>query len=112
MAHRLRKADLAVALFGIVVAFCVTLTAIIVVRYEASGHAAANPPSSVHVQAGTDGHLTPAVLDRQWVAYSNKSTCADRSGGDRVAADRRPCQAHHALHRSPGLATSRTSLRT
>lgn len=88
MAHRLRKADLAIALFGFVVAFGVTLTAIIVVRYEASGHAAANPPSSVHVQAGKDGHLTPAVLDRQWVTYSNKSTCADRSGGDGVSAVR------------------------
>jgi hypothetical protein len=90
MTHRLRKADLAIALFGFVVAFGVTLTAIIVVRYEASGHAAANPPSSVHVQAGKDGHLTPAVLDRQWVTYSNKSTCADRSGSRRSL--RRPPQ--------------------
>jgi hypothetical protein len=88
MAHRLRKVDLALALFGFVVAFGVTLTAIIVVRYEASGHAAANPPGSVRVQAGTDGHLTPAVLDRQWVTYSNRSTCPDRSGGDGVAAVR------------------------
>src|SRR5262249_25081076 len=40
------------------------------------------------VHAGKDGPLNPAVLDRQWITYSNRSTCADRSGGDGVSAVR------------------------
>jgi len=88
MALRVGKRELAVALCGFVVAFGVTLTAIIVVRYQASHRATANPPISVDVQAGKDEYLTPAVLDRQWITYSNRSTCADRSGGDGVSAVR------------------------
>jgi hypothetical protein len=88
MAFRLRNPELALASGGFVVAFCVTLTAIVVVRYRAPDHAAANPPSPVHVQAGENGPLTPAVLDRQWITYSNRSTCADRSGGDGASAVR------------------------
>ena len=88
MALRLGKPELALGLGGFVVAFSVTLTAIIVIRYQASDRAAADRSSPVHVQAGMDGHLTPAVLDRQWLTYSNRSTCADRSGGDGVSAVR------------------------
>jgi len=88
MAFRLRNPELALASGGFVVAFGVTLTAIIVLRYQASDHAAANQPSPVVVQAGKDGSLSPAVLDRQWISYSDRSTCADRSGGDGVSAVR------------------------
>jgi hypothetical protein len=87
MAFRLRNPELALAFCGFLVAFSVTLTAIIVVGHRASDHAAANHPSPVHVHAG-DGPLTPAVLDRQWITYSDRSTCADRSGGDGVSAIR------------------------
>src|SRR5262249_16411054 len=66
----------------------VTLTAIIVVRHLGSNPAAASPPNSINIGGGKDGHLTPDVLDRQWVTYSNRSTCADRSGGDGVSAVR------------------------
>jgi hypothetical protein len=60
----------------------------VVARHQAAGHAAGRPPSSIPDQAGTAGYLTPAALDRQWIIYSDRSTCADRSGGDGVSAVR------------------------
>src|SRR5215831_5894737 len=88
MAFRLRNPELVLASGGFVVAFGVTLTAIIAARYHSSDHSAANQQSPVQVHAGKDGPLNTAVLDRQWITYSNRSTCADRSGGDGVSAVR------------------------
>jgi hypothetical protein len=96
MALRVRKLGLPLALCGFVGTFGITLTAMIVARHQAAGHLAGRPPSSIQVQAGTSiqvqagkaGQRTPAALDRQWLIYSDKSTCADRSGGDGVSAVR------------------------
>ena len=46
------------------------------------------PPGPVLVQTGPAGYLTPAALARQWITYSDQSTCADRAGGDGVSAVR------------------------
>src|SRR5258706_5558820 len=88
MAFRLRKPELAVALCVFVVAFGVTLAAIILVRRQVPDDSATSAPGHGQVRALKDGLLTPTVLDRQWVTYSGRSTCADRSGGDGVAATR------------------------
>jgi hypothetical protein len=88
VAFRLRNPELALASCGFVIAFGVTLTAIMVVRSQPSNHAASGQPTPVSVNAGTDEPLTPAALDGQWITYSDRSTCADRSGGDGVSAVR------------------------
>lgn len=44
------------------------------------------PPPAVRVPASTEPN--PAVLDQEWTAYSNRSTCADWAGGDGVSAIR------------------------
>jgi hypothetical protein len=88
MALRVRKLELSLALCGFVGTFAITLTAMIMARHQAAHHAAGRVPSSIPIQAGKAGYLTPAALDRQWVIYSDKSTCADRSGGDGVSAVR------------------------
>lgn len=46
------------------------------------------PPGPVLVHGGTVGYLSPTALDRQWITYSDQSTCADRAGGDGVSAVR------------------------
>lgn len=88
MARRVRKLELSLALGSFVVTFGIVSTAIVVSRHQAAGHAAGSSPSSIPGQAGKDGYLTPAALDRQWITYSDRSTCADRSGGDGVSAIR------------------------
>lgn len=88
MERRVRKRELLLALGSFVVTFGIGLTVIVVARHQAAGHTAGRSPSSIPVQAGTDGYLTPAALDRQWITYSDRSTCADRSGGDGVSAVR------------------------
>jgi hypothetical protein len=79
--------ELAIALCVFVVAFAVTLAAIVLVRSQVQAESAT---STGHDQGRprNDGFIAPAMLDRQWVTYSNRSTCADRSGGDGVAATR------------------------
>jgi hypothetical protein len=90
MALRVRKLDLSLALCTFAVSFGITLTAALLVRHHdpAHPHRQAATPAPVQVQTGTTGELTPAALDRQWVTYSDKSTCADRAGGDGVSAVR------------------------
>lgn len=93
MALRVRKVDASLALCTFAVSFGVTLAAALIV----TGHHSAthqpvahqpDPPGPVLVQTGAAGYLTPAALDRQWITYSDQSTCADRAGGDGVSAVR------------------------
>ena len=87
MVFRHRMPELAIALCVFVVAFAVTLAAIVLVRSQVQAESATSAGHG-HVPPRNDGFIAPAVLDHQWVTYSNKSTCADRSGGDGVAATR------------------------
>jgi hypothetical protein len=89
MASRVRKLDVSLAVAACAVSFGITLSAIILVRHHAP--LPARPPHTqdpVSVGAGVAGSLSPAALDRQWVTYSDRSTCADRAGGDGVSAVR------------------------
>ncbi len=88
MALRVRKLELSLALCTFAVTFGIALTVMVVTRNQAAGRAAGHRPRSIPVQVGKAGYLTPATLDRQWIAYSDRSTCADRSGGDGVSAVR------------------------
>jgi len=88
MALLVRKQDLSLVLCGFAATFGITLTAIVVAKHQATGHVAGHQGRSIQVQAGKAGYLTPAALDRQWIIQSDKSTCADRSGGDGVSAVR------------------------
>jgi hypothetical protein len=54
--------------------------------HQGAGHATDRAPGPVLLRARTARYLGPAALDRQWLVYSDKSTCADRAGGDGVAA--------------------------
>jgi hypothetical protein len=89
MASRVRRLEVWLALCGLVGGFCVALTALIVDRHEFTGksHGTALSLRPARVEAGP-GSVSPAALDRQWLAYSDESTCADRSGGDGVSAAR------------------------
>jgi hypothetical protein len=88
MTLRVRKLDLSFALCAFAVSFGITLTAVIVVRHRDAGEPPKQPSGPVAVRVGTAGYLPPAALDRQWIAYSDNSTCADRAGGDGVSAVR------------------------
>jgi hypothetical protein len=83
MAFRLRNPELALAFCGFLVAFSVTLTAIIVVRHRASDHAAANHPSPVHVHAG-DGPLRISATGPATDSGSARACCAFTPGSSRV----------------------------
>ncbi|MDR2987826.1 MAG: DUF4185 domain-containing protein [Nocardiopsaceae bacterium] len=87
MAYRVRKPELALALCVFVVAFGLTLGGIILVWTQLFDQSALGTPALGHKRL-ENRLLAPAALDRQWITYSNKSTCADRSGGDGVAAVR------------------------
>jgi len=90
MALRHRKPELAFAIGVFVIVFSVTLSAIILVRSQLQAESATSYPGLNQARAKKDGLglLAPALLDRQWVTYSDRSTCADRSGGDGVGATR------------------------
>lgn len=88
MASRVRRAKLALAVCVLVVTFSLTLAGIILVLRQLLDDSAMGAPTAGHVRALQDRLLRPAALDRQWISYSIKSTCADRSGGDGVAAVR------------------------
>lgn len=90
MALRARKKDVSLALCAFAVSFGLTLTAaaIVTTRHPSSAGKHDPPPGPVSVHSGAAGHLTPAALDRQWITYSDRSTCADRAGGDGVSAIR------------------------
>ncbi len=90
MALRVRKLDLSLVACTFAVSFGITLTAAVLLTHHDPAHSQryAPSPAPVQVGAGTVGELTPAALDRQWITYSDKSTCADRAGGDGVSAVR------------------------
>jgi hypothetical protein len=85
----LRRRDAWLVLGGVAGGFGVTLVVLTAGLHVLTGPAAA-PSRPVRVPAGRAGQggLSPAVLDRQWLAYSDRSGCADRSGGDGVFAVR------------------------
>lgn len=89
MALKIRRVDAPLVLAAFAVSFGVTLTAAILVTTHHGGARELDPPPGpVSVRAGAAGYLTPDALDRQWIAYSDHSTCADRAGGDGVSAVR------------------------
>ncbi|HWF80219.1 MAG TPA: hypothetical protein VN695_06500 [Streptosporangiaceae bacterium] len=89
MALRFRKVDTPLVLGAFAVSFGVTLAAAMFVTSHNSGARKADPPPGpVLVHGGTVGYLSPTALDRQWITYSDQSTCADRAGGDGVSAVR------------------------
>lgn len=89
MARRVRKVDLSFVLCAFAVSCGVTLAAVVLVTRHHGGASKPDPPSApVELRTGAASHLTPTALDRQWIAYSDRSTCADRAGGDGVSAVR------------------------
>lgn len=89
MTLRIRKVDASLALCAFAVSFGVTLaTVMIVTGHRSVTHKLDPRPGPVLVQTGAARYLTPAALDRQWITYSDQSTCADRAGGDGVSAVR------------------------
>jgi hypothetical protein len=88
MASRLGRLAIPLALCGFIGTFGLTLGTVLVAEHAPAGHDDPRPARPVQVKDGSLGILSPAALDRQWVAYSDKSTCADRAGGDGVSAVR------------------------
>jgi hypothetical protein len=88
-----RTVTVTLAVCALVAGFCVTLGVLSALR---SGLATAtrgrgaivlpNPSRSAGKTAA--GQPSPAALDAQWLAYSDRSTCADWAGGDGVSAIR------------------------
>jgi hypothetical protein len=85
---RARRQRVLLAVGGLTGSFCVTLGIFAIVRHDGSGPPAAGPSGAASQVRGTGGEPSPRLLDRQWLTYSDRSTCADRSGGDGVAAVR------------------------
>src|SRR5262245_55702107 len=88
MALRGRKVDVSLAVCAFAVSFGITLAVAMLVTSHHGAARKADPPSPVLVHGGSAGYLTPTALDRQWITYSDQSTCADRAGGDGVSAVR------------------------
>jgi hypothetical protein len=88
-----RKVNVTLAACALVAGFCVTLGVLTVLR---SGLATATrgrgaivvPDTASPSGKATAGQPSAAALDAQWLAYSDRSTCADWSGGDGVSATR------------------------
>ena len=80
-----RRTDVLLALCGLIVGLSVTLV-LLGAGYVHGGRTAA-PVVPARAHTGLAGS-SPAALDREWLAYSDRSTCADRSGGDGVSAIR------------------------
>jgi hypothetical protein len=88
MALRVRKRELSLALCGFAASFGITLSAVAVVRHQAANESGQIGTGQVQTHSGKPAFLGPAALDNQWVSYSDRSTCADRAGGDGVSAVR------------------------
>jgi Fibronectin type III domain len=106
MGLRGRRRSLPLVLCAFAASFLVVLAAIVVIRHYHSQRAPAL------IVTGHSGYVTPASLDRQWITYSDESTCADRAGGDGVSAVRlSPAQiAWFFSDSSLGPASPRTGL--
>jgi hypothetical protein len=85
---RARRQRVLLAVGGLTGSFCITLGVFAIVRHDGSGPPATSPSGAASQVRGTTGDTSPGLLDRQWLTYSDRSTCADRSGGDGVAAVR------------------------
>ena len=88
-----RKVNVTLAVCALVAGFCVTLGVLIVLRIglatPARGKGAIVVPDTARPSGKTAaGQPSAAALDAQWLAYSDRSTCADWSGGDGVSAIR------------------------
>ena len=88
MPLRVRKRELSLALCGFAASFGITLSTVAVVRHQAAGESGQIGAGGFQTQTAAPRNLGPAGLDRQWVSYSSRSTCADRAGGDGVSAVR------------------------
>lgn len=73
---------------GLLAGFGLTLAGLTVFRH--GHHNSARPAGSgpAEIQFGHTGQPSPAALDAEWNAYSDRSTCADWAGGDGVSAVR------------------------
>jgi hypothetical protein len=96
MQSKARKVNVALTVCSILAGFDITFGIVYVVRGGFSsatdtvtlGSGRPGPgASSGVIQIGRAG-LSPAALDAQWLAYSDRSTCADWAGGDGVSAIR------------------------
>jgi hypothetical protein len=85
---RARRQRVLLAVGGLTGSFCVTLGIFAAVRHDGSSPPATSPSGAASQVRGAKGDPSPRLLDRQWLTYSDHSTCADRSGGDGVAAVR------------------------
>jgi hypothetical protein len=92
--RRRRGLELGGLAIGIIAGVGIALGFLIPARHHPSRPAAVSthPPVLVRVPAGPipvpAGQPNPAVLDGEWIAYSDHSTCADWAGGDGVSAIR------------------------
>jgi hypothetical protein len=88
-----RKANATLAVCALVAGFCVTLGVLTVLRSGLAtatrGRGAIVVPDTTRPAGKTAaGQPSAAALDAEWLAYSDRSTCADWSGGDGVSAIR------------------------
>src|ERR1700728_5219635 len=88
-----RKVIVTLAVCALVAGFCCTLGVLTVLRIglatPARGKGAIVVPDTTGPSGKkTAGQPSAAALDAQWLAYSDRSTCADWSGGDGVSAIR------------------------
>jgi hypothetical protein len=88
MALRVRKRELSLALCGFAASFGITVSTVAVVRHHAAGESGQLGAGQTQTQASPPTFLGPAALDQQWLSYSDRSTCADRAGGDGISAVR------------------------
>ena len=82
-----RGLELAGLAIGIVAGLSIALGWLIPARHHPSGPVAPSTHAPVLVPVAA-GQPDPAALDREWMAYSDHSTCADWAGGDGVSAIR------------------------
>jgi hypothetical protein len=88
-----RNVNVTLAVCALVAGFCVTLGVLTVLRIglatPARGKGAIVVPDTTRPSGKkAAGQPSAAALDAQWLAYSDRSTCADWSGGDGVSAIR------------------------
>ena len=88
-----RKVNVTLAVCALVAGFCATLGVLSALRSGLAtatrGRGAIVVPNAARRAGKTAaGQPSPAALDAQWLAYSDRSTCADWAGGDGVSAIR------------------------
>src|ERR1700728_5224900 len=88
-----RKVIVTLAVCALVAGFCVTLGVLTVLRIglatPARGKGAIVVPDTTSPSGKkAAGQPSAAALDAQWLAYSDRSTCADWAGGGGGAAIR------------------------